>query len=58
MIHTASLIRLKTADAVLLRSASMHEMTLPDSLLAIGRAGAGVNNIPLDSCAKKGYCCF
>ena len=46
------------ADAVLLRSASMHEMTLPDSLLAIGRAGAGVNNIPLDSCAKKGIVVF
>ena len=45
---------IENADAVLLRSASMHEMTLPDSLLAIGRAGAGVNNIPLDSCAKKG----
>ena len=43
---------IENADAVLLRSASMHEMTLPDSLLAIGRAGAGVNNIPLDSCAK------
>ena len=45
---------IENADAVLLRSASMHEMTLPYSLLAIGRAGAGVNNIPLDSCAKKG----
>ena len=49
---------IKNADAVLLRSASMHEMTLPDSLLAIGRAGAGVNNIPLDSCAKKGIVVF
>mgnify|MGYP000257279175 CR=1 FL=1 len=49
---------IENADAVLLRSASMHEMTLPDSLLAIGRAGAGVNNIPLDSCAKKGIVVF
>ena len=49
---------IENADSVLLRSASMHEMTLPDSLLAIGRAGAGVNNIPLDSCAKKGIVVF
>ena len=49
---------IENADAVLLRSASMHEITLPDSLLAIGRAGAGVNNIPLDSCAKKGIVVF
>ena len=49
---------IENADAVLLRSASMHEMTLPYSLLAIGRAGAGVNNIPLDSCAKKGIVVF
>ena len=49
---------IENADAVLLRSASMHEMTLPDSLLAIGRAGAGVNNIPLDKCAEKGIVVF
>ena len=36
------------ADALLVRSASMHEMELPENLLAVGRAGAGVNNIPLD----------
>ena len=36
------------ADAVLVRSAAMHELELPDSLLAVARAGAGVNNIPLD----------
>ena len=36
------------ADAVLVRSAKMHDMELPDNLLAIARAGAGVNNIPLD----------
>ena len=42
------------ADAVLVRSASMHELELPEGLLAVGRAGAGVNNIPLDECAKKG----
>ena len=36
-------------DAVLVRSASMHDMELPSSLLAIARAGAGVNNIPLDT---------
>lgn len=49
---------LENADAALVRSASMHELALPDSLLAIGRAGAGVNNIPLDACAKKGIVVF
>lgn len=39
-------------DAVLVRSASMHEMELPESLLAIARAGAGVNNIPIDAAAR------
>lgn len=46
------------ADAVLVRSASMHDMDLPDSLLAVARAGAGVNNIPLDACAEKGIVVF
>lgn len=46
------------ADAVLVRSASMHELELPDSLLAVARAGAGVNNIPLDKCAEKGVVVF
>ena len=49
---------LEQADAALVRSASMHELELPGSLLAIGRAGAGVNNIPLDECAKKGIVVF
>ena len=43
------------AQAVLVRSAKMHDMELSDDLLAIARAGAGVNNIPLDKCADKGY---
>lgn len=47
-----------TADGVLVRSASMHEMELPDNLLAVARAGAGVNNIPLDKCAEKGIVVF
>lgn len=46
------------AEAVLVRSASMHELDLPDSLLAVARAGAGVNNIPLDKCAEKGIVVF
>lgn len=46
------------AEAVLVRSASMHELDLPDSLAAIARAGAGVNNIPLDKCAEKGIVVF
>ena len=46
------------ADGILVRSASMHEMELPDRLLAVARAGAGVNNIPLDKCAEKGIVVF
>lgn len=46
------------ADAILVRSASMHEMELSDSLSAIARAGAGVNNIPLEECAQKGIVVF
>lgn len=46
------------AEAVLVRSAAMHDMDLPGSLLAVARAGAGVNNIPLDECAKKGIVVF
>lgn len=46
------------ADAVLVRSASMHELELSDQLLAVARAGAGVNNIPLDKCAEKGIVVF
>ena len=46
------------AQAVLVRSASMHDLELPDSLLCVARAGAGVNNIPLDKCAEKGIVVF
>ena len=46
------------AEGVLVRSASMHEMDLPENLLAVARAGAGVNNIPLDKCAQKGIVVF
>lgn len=45
-------------DAVLVRSASLHEIEFPESLLAIARAGAGVNNIPLDKCEEKGIVVF
>ncbi len=49
---------IKEADGVLVRSASMHDMELPENLLAIARAGAGVNNIPLEVCAQKGIVVF
>ena len=39
---------LEDAQAVLVRSAAMHDLDLPEGLLAVARAGAGVNNIPLD----------
>ncbi len=45
-------------DAIMVRSASMHEMEFSDQLLAIARAGAGVNNIPVADCAQKGICVF
>lgn len=46
------------ADAVLVRSSSIHDVELPLSLTAIARAGAGVNNIPLDKCAENGIVVF
>ncbi len=46
------------ADGILVRSASMHEMELPEGLLAVARAGAGVNNIPLEKCAEQGIVVF
>ena len=49
---------LNEADAVLVRSAAMHELELPKSLLAVGREGAVVNNIPLDKCADEGIVVF
>ena len=45
-------------DAVIVRSAAMHDMELPESLLAIARAGAGTNNIPIDKCTQKGIAVF
>ena len=49
---------LEDAQAIMVRSASMHELELPASLLAVARAGAGVNNIPLDRCAGQGIVVF
>ena len=46
------------AEGILVRSAAMHDMELSDKLLAVARAGAGVNNIPLDKCAEKGIVVF
>lgn len=45
-------------DAVMVRSASMHDMKMPESLLAIARAGAGVNNIPVADCTNQGIVVF
>lgn len=45
-------------DAVMVRSAAMHDMELPESLLGIARAGAGVNNIPIEKCTKAGIAVF
>ncbi|MBR5411370.1 MAG: 3-phosphoglycerate dehydrogenase [Clostridia bacterium] len=49
---------LSSPDAVIVRSASMHEMELPENLLAIARAGAGTNNIPIDRCTEQGVAVF
>ncbi len=50
--------RIEDAEAVLVRSASMHDMELPGTLAAVARAGAGVNNIPLEKCAEQGIVVF
>ena len=49
---------IEEAEGILVRSASMHKMELPENLLAVARAGAGVNNIPLDKCASQGIVVF
>ena len=49
---------LQECDAVLVRSAKMHDMELPESVKVIARAGAGVNNIPVKDCAEKGVVVF
>ena len=49
---------LDDADAVVVRSAAMHDLTLPDNLLTVARAGAGVNNIPIEPCSEKGIVVF
>ena len=46
------------ADGILVRSAAMHDMEFSDNLKCVARAGAGVNNIPLDKCAEKGIVVF
>lgn len=54
----AAVDQMDQAQVVLVRSAAMHEMDMPAGLDAIARAGAGVNNIPLDKCAKAGVVVF
>lgn len=49
---------IENPDAIMVRSASMHDMEMPSSLLAIARAGAGTNNIPVANCAEKGIVVF
>jgi len=56
--HYEAVEQLEDAQAVLVRSASMHDLTLPKGLLAVARAGAGVNNIPLNDCAEAGIVVF
>lgn len=45
-------------DAIIVRSAAMHDMEFKSNLLAVARAGAGVNNIPIDRCTENGICVF
>lgn len=49
---------IENPDAIMVRSAAMHDMEMPESLLAIARAGAGVNNIPVDKCTEDGIVVF
>ena len=53
-----STAKIEEATAVVVRSASMHDMEFPQGLAAIARAGAGVNNIPVEQCAQKGIVVF
>ena len=48
----------QSPDAIMVRSAAMHDMEMPEILLAIARAGAGVNNIPVEKCAEQGIVVF
>ena len=50
--------QMASAAGVMVRSAAMHDMDLPDTLLGIARAGAGVNNIPIDKCSEQGIVVF
>lgn len=54
----AAVSNMDDADAVLVRSAAMHELTFGENLKVIARAGAGVNNIPLEKCAEQGIVVF
>ena len=49
---------IENPDAIIVRSASLHDIDLPSNLLAVARAGAGVNNIPIDKCTENGICVF
>lgn len=49
---------IEAPDAIMVRSASLHDMEFPETLTAIARAGAGVNNIPVDKCTEKGIVVF
>ena len=49
---------LPSPDAFMIRSQKLHDMEFPESLMAIGRAGAGVNNVPLDRCNEQGIVVF
>lgn len=56
--HYVNVDRHEDANGILVRSAAMHDLELPPTIEAIARAGAGVNNIPLDKCAEKGIVVF
>lgn len=49
---------IENPDAYLVRSFKMHDMEFPESVLAVARAGAGTNNIPIDTCSEKGIVVF
>ncbi|AGA70710.1 phosphoglycerate dehydrogenase-like oxidoreductase [Desulfitobacterium dichloroeliminans LMG P-21439] len=56
--HYVNVDRHEDANGIIVRSAKMHDMDLPNTIEAIARAGAGVNNIPLEKCAEKGIVVF
>ena len=56
--YTVATDGIDAPDAIMVRSAQLHDMEMPETLTAIARCGAGVNNIPVEKCTEKGVVVF